>query len=128
MAENISYGIRVAVTPSYQGSYKDGESVATVFSYSIIIENNSENTVQLLSRFWLIKDSLFPIEIVEGKGVVGETPTLHPGASFVYRSNVVLKSGLGAMKGHYTLRNLDTNLLIKVRIPCFQLAANFKLN
>lgn len=124
----ISHGIRVAVYPTYQGNYKDKSFVISAFSYAVTIENNSENSVQLLSRFWLIKDSLFPIEIIEGTGVVGETPVLHPGTKYTYRSNTGLRSGIGAMKGHYTLRNLDTNILIKVGIPCFQLMSTFNRN
>lgn len=128
MVEMISHGIRVAVSPTYRGNYKDDSFVLSAFSYVVTIENNSKNSVQLLSRFWLIKDSLYPIEIVEGKGVVGETPILHPGTKFKYRSNTGLRSGIGAMKGHYTLRNLDSNILIKVGIPCFQLMATSNKN
>lgn len=128
MAEMISHGIRVAVQPTYRGKFKDNASIVSAFSYAVTIENNSKNSVQLLSRFWLIKDSLHPIEIVEGDGVVGETPILHPGTKYIYRSNTALRSGIGAMKGHYTLRNLDTNNLIKVGIPCFQLMSTFNRN
>lgn len=124
----ISHGIRVAVAPKYQGSYKDEAGVLSAFSYAVTIENNSTDSVQLLSRFWLIKDSLHPIEIVEGKGVIGETPILHPGSSFTYRSNCILRSGVGAMKGHYTLRNLNSKALLNVGIPCFQLMATIHKN
>jgi len=128
MIDSISSGIRVIVTPSFQGCYQTDDTIWNAFSYSISIENTGKHSVQLLSRFWLIKDSLFPTEIVEGEGVVGATPTLHPGSTFIYNSNVSLKSGIGAMKGHYTFRNLDNNRLIKARIPCFQLNSLFKLN
>lgn len=128
MAEMISHGIRVAVAPKYQGSYKDHTGILSAFSYAVTIENNSRHTVQLLSRFWLIKDSLYPIEIVEGKGVIGETPILHPGSTFTYRSNSILRSGIGAMKGHYTLRNLNSNELLNVGIPCFQLMSTIHKN
>src|SRR5690625_6841047 len=124
----ISYRIRYSVKHTYLIKFKDNNSIVSAFRYSFTIENNSENSVQLLSRFWLIKDSLHPIEIVEGKGVVGEMPILHPGTKYTYHSNTGLKSGIGAMKGHYTLRNLDTNILIKVGIPCFQLMSTFNRN
>lgn len=128
MVEEISYGIRIAVTPTYRGSYRNEDNTLNAFSYSITIENTSENTVQVLSRFWLIKDSLHPIEIVEGEGVVGDTPILHPGSSYTYQSNVILNSSVGAMKGYYTLRNLDNDRFIKAKIPCFQLTSTFKKN
>lgn len=128
MVEMISHGIRVAVAPKYRGSYKEGTKAVSAFSYAVTIENNSENSVQLLSRFWLIKDSLHPIEIVEGEGVIGKTPILHPGTVFTYRSNCMLKSGIGAMKGHYTLRNLASNKLINAGIPCFQLMSTYNKN
>lgn len=128
MPEMISHGIRIAITPNYRGSYKDDTNVLFAFSYAVTIENNSQDSIQLLSRFWLIKDSLHPIEIVEGEGVIGKTPVLHPGSVFTYQSNCILKSEIGAMKGHYTFRNLNSSQLIKARIPCFQLCTPVKMN
>lgn len=51
MAEMISHGIRVAVQPTYRGKFKDNASIVSAFSYAVTIENNSKNSVQLLSRF-----------------------------------------------------------------------------
>ena len=46
------------------------------FSYSITIENNSDETVRLTNRHWKILDSLHKTQTVDGEGVVGQTPTL----------------------------------------------------
>ena len=41
-------------------------------------------TVQLLTRHWIITDGTGRIEEVRGPGVVGKQPTLSPGESFTY--------------------------------------------
>ena len=46
----------------------------------------STETVQLLTRHWVITDGTGHIEEVRGPGVVGKQPTLEPGESFEYTS------------------------------------------
>ena len=128
MPEMISHDIKVRVSPHYHGNYKGANFNLSAFSYLVVIENKSRHIFQLISRFWMIKDPLYPVKIIEGEGVIGETPILHPEAVFAYRSNAISKSGMGAMKGHYILKNLASNELIKVKIPCFQLTAKYLRN
>eukprot|EP00741_Cyanophora_paradoxa_P023135 tig00021569_g22345.t1 len=81
------------------------------FAYAINITNEGDETVQLLSRHWVIKDADGNIEHVRGPGVVGETPVLEPGKSFEYTSacpislNRRLGNGeiAGCMKGTYQM-------------------------
>lgn len=93
-----------------------------MFNYFISIENKSSETVKLTDRFWKIYDSLNQTEIVSGEGVVGQTPVLKPNDNYTYSSGCFLESNIGAMKGFYTMINMDTYEQFKVIIPTFQLS------
>jgi ApaG protein len=56
------------------------------FVYFLTISNLSQETVKLLGRKWIIRYPDGTTEIVEGDGIVGETPTLPPGEKFSYNS------------------------------------------
>ena len=56
------------------------------FLYTITITNEGAETVQLLSRHWIITDGGGHIEEVKGPGVIGQQPVLGPGESFTYTS------------------------------------------
>ena len=56
------------------------------FVYFLTISNLSQETVKLLGRKWIIRSPDGEIEIFEGDGIVGETPTLPPGETFSYNS------------------------------------------
>ena len=99
-----------------------------VFNYQITIENQSNDTVQLLSRNWHVYDSLSELEKVEGEGVIGKKPIIHPHQTYTYNSHSFLRSPLGAMKGHYYMVNFSTAKMFKVNIPVFQLIAPPNLN
>ena len=85
-------------------------------------------TVQLTDRFWKIFDSLNNTEIVEGEGVVGQTPVLEPQDTYKYKSGCFLQSGVGAMTGFYTMINIETQQSFDVTIPTFQLSTPISLN
>lgn len=78
-----------------------------VFSYTITLTNNGEDTVQLLSRHWIITDSNNHVQEVRGQGVVGEQPVLRPGQSFAYTSGTVLATPVGTMTGSYQMVTED---------------------
>ena len=69
------------------------------------IDNQSDEFVQLLSRYWHITDGTGRVEEVRGAGVVGEQPELNPGDSYQYTSGCPLSTPSGIMVGHYTMRN-----------------------
>jgi len=101
---------------------------AYFFSYQITIKNISNQTGQLVSRFWLITDGIGRTEEVNGLGVVGEQPIIDPGNSFTYNSGCPLISPFGTMQGNYTFLNLMTKQTFKVEIPLFELIPKFALN
>jgi ApaG protein len=74
-----------------------------VFEYTVRITNQSEETVQLVSRHWIITDALDHVHEVKGLGVIGEQPVLAPGESFKYSSWCPLKTPTGAMRGTYQM-------------------------
>lgn len=122
MVQQITKGIKIRVITQYQGISNQGPFIHYIFSYFVTIENQSNETVQLLSRHWEIFDSLKKVEIIEGEGVIGEKPIITPNSSFTYSSSCQLISPLGSMQGFYNMINLATNDHFKVFIPSFQLS------
>jgi ApaG protein len=74
-----------------------------VFEYTVRITNQSAETVQLVSRHWIITDALGHTEEVKGAGVVGKQPILAPGESFKYSSWCPLRTPTGSMRGTYQM-------------------------
>ncbi len=122
MIQQITKGIKISVKTKYNGTSYRNNRLYYVFAYFITIENKSSETVQLTDRFWKIFDSLNKTEIVEGEGVVGQTPILKPNDHYSYSSGCFLESNLGSMNGFYTMKNIDNEEEFKVIIPTFQLA------
>ena len=73
------------------------------FLYTVTITNEGEETVQLLTRHWIITDGTGHVEEVRGPGVVGKQPTLKPGESFEYTSGCPLSTPFGVMEGTYQM-------------------------
>ena len=71
--------------------------------YTITITNEGHDTVQLLSRHWIITDGSGHVEEVKGPGVVGQQPVLEPGESFTYTSGCPLGTPFGKMEGTYQM-------------------------
>ncbi len=71
--------ILVRVEPRFLPEQSDERERRYVWAYTVEIENHGEETVQLLSRRWLITDALNRTETVVGEGVHGEQPTLRRG-------------------------------------------------
>ena len=128
MVQQITKGIKISIKTKYNGTSYRNNKLYYVFAYFITIENKSSETVKLTDRFWKIFDSLNHTEIVSGEGVVGQTPILKPDEVYSYSSGCFLESNMGAMKGFYTMINLDTFEQFKVIIPTFQLTATILSN
>jgi ApaG protein len=115
-------GIRITVQPVYLDGQSDVLQRKFVFAYFIRIENGSSQTVQLMRRHWFIRHSSGRIEEVEGEGVVGKQPTIHPGSSHEYNSYCVLETMEGAMEGTYLMKR-ENGENFRVAIPTFTLRA-----
>ncbi|MGB0581800.1 MAG: Co(2+)/Mg(2+) efflux protein ApaG [Limisphaerales bacterium] len=93
------------------------------FVYFISIRNDSETTVTIKGRKWVVRDADGKMIAVEGDGVVGEFPTIGPGEKFSYNSRHVLATPTGEAEGSYIGLDEDGNPIL-VRIPLFQLNAH----
>ena len=121
MVQQVTNGIKISVISNFEGTSYRNFRLYFAFSYEVTIENQSNDTVQLMERQWSIFDSLNHNEIVEGTGVIGKKPILKPTEKYTYKSNCFLTSPIGAMKGFYTMVNFTTSSTFKVYIPTFQL-------
>ena len=102
-SEAVTNSVRVEVESQYAPEHSQPFQNQWFFYYTVRITNESDETVQLLSRHWIITDSNGHIEEVQGPGVVGEQPVLAPGESFQYTSGCPLKTSTGIMHGTYQM-------------------------
>ena len=115
------YGISISVKTRYLDKQSDLLNNAHAFSYTINIQNNRSDTVQLLHRHWIITDQNNKVEEVKGKGVVGQQPFIKPGESFEYTSGTIINSSIGDMKGSYAMQ-AENGENFDAEIPPFVLA------
>jgi ApaG protein len=109
MSQAVSHDIRVEVLSQYSPENSRPLEDEWVFQYTVRITNEGSETVQLLSRHWIITDALEHTKEVEGPGVVGEQPVLAPGESFQYSSWCPLKTPMGMMRGSYQMASPNGN-------------------
>ena len=88
MVTQITKGIKISVDTEFQGTYYKDTKLLYAFEYSISIENQSSDVVQLNSRHWVILDSLNNEEVVNGEGVIGKKPVLKPWLNRPISANV----------------------------------------
>lgn len=119
--------IEISVVSHYIAQQSIEAEQRFVFSYTITVTNHSADTVQLLSRYWLITDANGDANTVSGEGVIGQQPFIKANESFTYTSGCILKSPLGNMQGHYQMQ-CKSGALIQVEIPVFRLAKPNILN
>jgi ApaG protein len=118
----MTAGVTVRVAVNYMPDQSRTEARRWFWVYHIRIENHREDTIQLLTRHWQITDSRGMVNLVEGEGVVGETPVLAPGQTHDYVSGCELMTNHGSMQGHYVFARPDGSQF-EVAIPFFPLAA-----
>jgi len=92
-----------------------------VFVYFISIANESEETVTIKGRKWVVREADGNVIAVEGDGVVGEFPRLEPGESFQYNSSHTVAVDAVA-EGAY-LGITDAGEAVFTRIPPFEMRA-----
>ena len=102
-SEATTRNIRVRVQAEYDPGRSRPQQSLWFFLYTINIANEGRETVQLLSRHWVITDGMGKVEEVQGPGVVGNQPVLAPGQSFEYTSGCPLTTPFGSMHGTYQM-------------------------
>jgi ApaG protein len=103
MSAATTRGVRVEVRSAYLPERSFPADSQYFFAYRIRITNTGEETVQLLSRHWVVTDGDGRVEHVRGPGVVGEQPVLEPGEAFEYTSFCPLPTPIGSMHGTYRM-------------------------
>ena len=103
MSDALTNAIRVEVLSRHSPENSRPIQDEWVFEYTVRITNQSTETVQLVSRHWIITDALDHTEEVRGLGVVGEQPILAPGEAFKYSSWCPLRTPTGLMRGTYQM-------------------------
>ena len=115
-------GVTVRVSPNFLDEQSVPAQGRWFWSYHIRIENNGDGAVQLLTRHWKITDGRGMVNHVDGDGVVGEQPLLHPGGSHDYVSGCPLSTPSGLMEGQYRFIREDGTTFL-AEIPRFKLVA-----
>ncbi|MCH8329920.1 MAG: Co2+/Mg2+ efflux protein ApaG [Bacteroidetes bacterium] len=128
MFTQITQGVKVSVETFYRDDHSNPFEGEYTFAYRIIIENNSDKTIQLLRRHWFIVDANGMYKEVEGEGVVGQQPIIEPDGVHQYVSGCHLKTEIGKMYGSYLMKRHDDWSLFKVDIPEFVMVAPVKMN
>jgi len=113
-------GLRVTVDDvSHAPELEAPEDKPFRFIYSLTIHNDSEETVTIRARKWVVREDNGETTAVEGDGVVGKFPRLQPGESFSYQSTHVVAYPAVAEGAYFGTTASDEVVL--TRIPAFAL-------
>ena len=128
MPQSNENGFQIDVKVTHLPDYEMQAPYQHFFSYQITIKNTTNQSAQLISRYWKINDGSYAPEFVNGLGVVGLQPVIEPGQSFTYTSGCPIISNFGQMGGYYTFLNLVDQNTFQVNTPTFELITNYSLN
>lgn len=126
-SEAVTEGVRVQVTARYSPERSEPLRNLWLFLYTIEISNEGPDTVQLISRHWIITDADNKVEEVRGLGVVGQQPTLAPGESFEYTSSCPLPTPFGTMQGTYHMVT-SSGQRLEVAVATFTLSEPYTIH
>ena len=106
-SEAVTRGVQILVVSQYLPQKSSPTHGQWLFTYKVRIINSGDQTVQLVSRHWVITDANGETKEVKGPGVVGAQPVLRPGEAFEYRSFCPLHTPIGTMRGSYQMVTTD---------------------
>jgi ApaG protein len=87
--------------------------------YFISIKNESGEKVTIRGRKWIVREDDGEVTVVEGDGVVGQSPVIAPGESFSYNSYHVTGTSARATGSFHGVDELGRK--IHVLLPAFEL-------
>ena len=128
MSDTTTRGVRILVRPRFIPEQSDPDNGQWLFAYHITIHNQGEQTVQLISRHWVITNGEGKVEEVRGPGVVGYQPVLKPGEEFEYTSGCPLTTPVGTMHGEFNMIVQGSGEKFDAKIEPFRLAVPMALN
>ncbi len=120
MYSAVTRHIEVTVEPNFFPERSSPEHGRFFWTYTIVIFNSGDETVQLKTRHWIITDGTGRNAEVRGEGVIGEQPVLAPGERFEYTSGVPLQTPSGFMTGSYQMVTKNGERF-DIDIPTFSL-------
>jgi ApaG protein len=120
MYRAVTHQIEVTVEPNFMPESSSPDKGEYFWSYTIVITNAGNETVQLRARYWIITDATGRQREVRGEGVVEEQPVLAPGERFEYTSGVPLSTASGFMSGRYEMLSASGKRF-EIEIPTFSL-------
>jgi ApaG protein len=126
-SEATTRGVRVEVEAEYDPARSAPHEQHWFFLYTVTISNESEESVQLVSRHWVITNGTGDVEEVRGPGVVGHQPILEPGQSFKYTSGCPLTTSFGFMRGSYQMVTSSGDAF-EAKIADFELSEPYSVN
>ena len=126
-SEAVTNNVRVEVEAQYAPERSQPFQQNWFFYYTVRITNEGEDTVQLLSRHWVVTDANGRTDEVRGPGVVGEQPVLAPGETFQYTSGTPLNTASGLMRGTYQMVTEEGNHF-DVEIAAFSLQEPYTIH
>ncbi len=113
-------GLRVTVDRvTFMPQLHASEDKPFPYVYFITIHNDSEETVTIKGRKWVVTDARGETVVVEGDGVVGKFPRIEPGGSFSYNSYHTIGAD-SAAEGAY-IGVTEEGMPVLVRIPRFEM-------
>lgn len=121
MRNKIISSVKIHVKTWFRSDLSNPEENQYFYNYRIYIENKGNEPIQLLHRHWMVEQLIYGIQHVDGPGVVGEQPLIHPGERYEYISGCEFWMPIGRMSGFYSFQNLETEQLFSVPIPLFTL-------
>jgi ApaG protein len=127
VSDAVTQNIRVEVISRYVPENSQPLHGEWVFEYTVRITNQGTETVQLLSRHWIITDAADQVREVKGPGVIGQQPALAPGESFKYSSWCPLPTPVGMMHGTYQMARANGDQF-DIEIAPFALKAPYSIN
>jgi len=120
MYRAVTRQIEVTVEPNFLPERSVTDKGQYFWSYTIIITNFGNETVQLKRRHWIITDASGRQQEIRGEGVIGEQPVLAPGERHKYTSGVPLTTASGFMTGRYQMVS-ESGEQFEIEVPTFSL-------
>lgn len=113
----VTAGVRVRVRSYLVEQASSPETEDFCFAYHVSIINETNESVTVLSRKWLIEDEDGNRQQVSGQGIVGQQPSIEPGEKYEYMSQARLRSLKGSMHGYYECQKKGGGTIFQVSFP-----------
>jgi ApaG protein len=113
-------GLKVVVERvEYDPALPAPEDKPYPFAYHLSIQNESQLTVKLFGRKWILEEEDGPVVVVEGDGIVGQFPTLRTGEVFSYNSYHTI-AGACSVSGAF-FGTTESGAPVAVKVPRFEI-------